>query len=234
MWFDKKCPGQTTPLSFSNRGPADRETSVLQTWVQERARLRPPSEADNPAETPDRGLQPEATEFLDQAPQPPQPAPAPVEFDRAAVMRVQAEVLKNLSQAIRDVHVLRSSLNTQLESQLVLLAAQMARKVIHREISVDPSILTQLAREGIRALGDSQNVIVRLGPLPDTNQTEQLVQQIQDEHPDTRVFIDSEREPGACIVEAQLGRVDESVEARLDNVLCNILGDQLAIVGPAT
>jgi flagellar biosynthesis/type III secretory pathway protein FliH len=162
------------------------------------------------------------------------PSAAPkIEPDEVAesIVRVQEEILQNLSRAIRDVHVLGSSLRSELEEQLVLLAAKMAQRVIRRELSVDPSILAQLAREGIQALGDRQDVVIRIGRLPDRAQTDSLVQRIRDEYPETRIFIDDHRAPGACVVEAQMGRVDESLETRLDNVLQDVLGAHIDVVG---
>jgi len=150
------------------------------------------------------------------------------------MIRIQQEIIDNLACAVRDVHVLRSTLYSELEVQLVTLAAKMAQRVIHREIVSDPTILADLAREGIQALGDRQNVVIRIGPLPNPGQTQALVQQLQQEYPDTRVLIDDDRAPGACVVEAELGRVDESVEARLDNVLDDILDGQIPVAGSAS
>jgi flagellar assembly protein FliH len=144
---------------------------------------------------------------------------------RDAMLAQQKDALDALDTAVRGIVAVQSRLGMDLERQLVVLAGRIARRVVHREVSLDPAVLLALAREGMNALGASKGVVVRIGRVEDPGLIESLQLRLEDYAPDARLIIEAGRPPGYCTVEAEAGSVDESVDTRLDNVLRNLIGD---------
>ena len=103
-------------------------------------------------------------------------------------------------------------------SQLAELAAVIARRVIAREISLHPELVCDLVREGLEALGKHDRVLVRLGSGFES-QRSSLAQRLGDRGSRVEVRVESNLPEHACLVETELGQVDESVETRLATLL---------------
>jgi hypothetical protein len=106
----------------------------------------------------------------------------------------------------------------QTASQLAELAAVIARRVIAREISLHPALVFDLVREGLEALGKHDRVIVRLGQGFES-QRAALEQRLLDRGSRAEVRVEPQLQEHACLVETELGQVDESVETRLATLL---------------
>jgi hypothetical protein len=106
----------------------------------------------------------------------------------------------------------------QTASQLAELAAVIARRVIAREISLHPALVFGLVREGLDALGKHDRVLVRLGQGFET-QRAALEQRLIDRGSRAEVRVEPQLPEHACLVETDLGQVDESVESRLATLL---------------
>jgi hypothetical protein len=131
--------------------------------------------------------------------------------------------LTALENSVEELSNLRGRMMEETEEQLVALAAAIARRVIGREIAVDPEILLTLAAEGIDALGERDRVVVRFGFLDSEDLLSSMVDRLKRKAPRCEVLQDPSLGPGQCIVESEFGQVDESVDSRLDNVLRAIL-----------
>jgi hypothetical protein len=117
----------------------------------------------------------------------------------------------------------RARVIEESEETIILLAAALARRVIGREVVIDPEIMLTLAAEGAEALGERDRIIVRLGPFDREDLWQTLVERLKRRVPRSEVIQDPTLGPGQCIVESELGRVDESVDERLATVLQAIL-----------
>jgi hypothetical protein len=106
----------------------------------------------------------------------------------------------------------------QTASQLAELAAVIARRVIAREISLHPELVFDLVREGLDALGKHDRVVVRLGGGFE-GQRAALEQRLLDRGTRAEVRVEPQLAEHACLVETELGQVDESVETRLATLL---------------
>jgi flagellar biosynthesis/type III secretory pathway protein FliH len=142
--------------------------------------------------------------------------------EAAETARLEATI-EALEKSVEDLSLLRGRLMEETEEQLVTLAATIARRVIGREISMDPEILLTLAAEGIDALGDRDRVVVRFGFLDRDDLLASMVDRLKRRAPRCEVLQDPSLGPGQCIVESEFGQVDESVDSRLDNVLRALL-----------
>jgi flagellar assembly protein FliH len=120
---------------------------------------------------------------------------------------------------LADIGSLREVIFSQTERQLVELAVTIARQVIARELETDPSVLVELAREGIRSLDERDKIVVRFGASLEDAQRDAFTEALRKDAPRCEVIVDPALGPRECIVETELGRVDESIETRLYHVL---------------
>jgi vacuolar-type H+-ATPase subunit E/Vma4 len=125
--------------------------------------------------------------------------------------------------AIEEIAGLRTHILQQAEETIVTLAAALAKRVIGREIALDPDIMMNLAIEGTEALGERDRVLVRLAPYEQEPAWKAMEERLKKRVPRCEIVQDSRLAPGQCIVESELGRVDESVDTRLAIVLKAIL-----------
>lgn len=134
-----------------------------------------------------------------------------------------AATIAALEKSVEELSRLRGSMMEETEVQLVTLAAAIARRVIGREVSIDPEILLTLAAEGIDALGDRDRVVVRFGSLDRDDILASMIERLKRRAPRCEVLQDPSLAAGQCVVESEFGQVDESVDSRLDNVLRALL-----------
>ena len=112
----------------------------------------------------------------------------------------------------------RSRVLEQTASQLGELATIIARRVIAHEISLNPNIVAGLVNEGLAALGAHDRVLVRVG-RSFAESCVSLSTRLADRGAHAEVRLDQSLPDYGCIVETELGRVDESIETRISTLL---------------
>jgi hypothetical protein len=157
------------------------------------------------------------------APSIPPPADAfPVNEPRPLTVAPVATVDPELTHAFEEALELliheRQRVFEQTASQLAELAAVIARRVIAREISLHPQLVFDLVREGLDALGKHDRVVIRLGRGFE-GQRASLEQRLLDRGSRAEVRVEPQLPDHACLVETDLGQVDESIETRLATLL---------------
>jgi flagellar assembly protein FliH len=120
--------------------------------------------------------------------------------------------------AITELASAQSRVLEATAGQLATLAAMIARRVIARELALAPDVLTNLVREALDALSEQTELRVRVG-RGFSGAVDGLEQSLAAEIPSLRVRVDPSLEDYACIVETELGQVDESIEKRLEKLL---------------
>lgn len=199
-----------TPSMKPPRLPAEFVDAVRQELgempQQERRSLRP-SEASMSAVRPPTLPPPDQFAVVE---------PKPITASPAAL--VDVELTHAFEEAIELLGQERQRVFEQTASQLAELAAVIARRVIAREISLHPQLVFDLVREGLEALGKHDRVLVRLGSGFET-QRAILEQRLTDRGSRAEVRVEPELPEYACVVETELGQVDESVENRLATLL---------------
>ncbi len=136
----------------------------------------------------------------------------------ALVASVDPELTQAFEQAVELLIHERQRVFEQTASQLAELAAVIARRVIAREISLHPQLVCDLVREGLEALGRHDRVVIRLGHGFES-QRATLEQRLLDRGARAEVRVEPQLPDHACLIETDLGQVDESVETRLATLL---------------
>jgi hypothetical protein len=146
------------------------------------------------------------------------PATEPRPLTAAPVATVDPELTHAFEEAVSLLIHERQRVFEQTASQLAELAAVIARRVIAREISLHPQLVFDLVREGLEALGKHDRVVIRLGRGFE-GQRAALEQRLLDRGSRAEVRVEPQLPDHACLVETDLGQVDESVETRLATLL---------------
>ena len=182
--------------------------------VQERRSMRPSEAIGAPSQAPGM-MRPPTLPPPDQFPA---LEPNPITSAPAASLVVDPELTHAFEEAVELLTQERQRVFEQTASQLAELAAVIARRVIAREISLHPALVFDLVREGLGALGKHDRVLVRLGQGFES-QRASLEQRLMDRGSRAEVRVESQLPEHACLVETELGQVDESIESRLATLL---------------
>jgi len=142
----------------------------------------------------------------------------PSELPAPPEAKPDAGLERGFRAAVEEMAVARSRVLEAAGSQLAALAAVIARRVIARELALAPEILEELVREGLEALAEQDKVRVRVG-RGFAGAVDGLERQLAVRGSEFRVFVEDSLDDYACLVETELGQVDESVEKRLEKLL---------------
>ncbi len=141
------------------------------------------------------------------------------EGEAAGRSRAEAEiqpVIERLTRTIADLAGARAQLRREAESDMLQLAMAIARRVLRRELVVDPDALHGLALGALEKLEAQEIARVRLHPSH-TAAVAALLRQ-ESGRGTVEVVPDSALEPGAAIFETARGNLDASVETQLQEI----------------
>jgi hypothetical protein len=131
---------------------------------------------------------------------------------------VDQQATEAFADAARALAQARSEVLARTAEQLAELAQVIARRVIAHELSVDPSLVRGLVAEGLAALGEHDRCLVRVGERF-ASERDAIVAEFQASGRTCEVVVDATLDAYGCLVETELGRVDESLDARLATLL---------------
>jgi flagellar assembly protein FliH len=141
----------------------------------------------------------------------------------AASQRGEA-MLRRLTQTIEELTTLRSQMIHQTERQMVQLALAVARRIVHREVSIDQDLLIAMARVALDRLGEAAKVTVRLHP--EEFEATAGARAAQWTGTAVEVVADARVGRGGCRVESEFGMMDAGVEAQIQEVARALLGEE--------
>jgi flagellar assembly protein FliH len=141
--------------------------------------------------------------------------------------QAQAELLpvvERLNASIAGIADMRPDLRRRAERDVVQLALLIAKRVLHRQLSVDEGALTAIARVAFERLTRSESYTVTVHP-----RFAEAVKSALPGNQTSRVHVepDPNCEPGTLIVHSAEGVIDASVDAQLEEISRG-LADRLA------
>jgi flagellar assembly protein FliH len=101
------------------------------------------------------------------------------------------------------------------EAQVVKLAIAIARRVLAREVEADPMHLTAIVRAALARVHDATESVLRV-PAHERTQWEALFGSGQDGR--VAVVGDDRLEPGECVLETNIGRVELGVQVQVGEI----------------
>jgi flagellar assembly protein FliH len=125
-------------------------------------------------------------------------------------------VVERFAATIGELTLLRPRLRQQAESDTIRLALAIARRVLRRELSVDPEALRGLLLAALEKLQGQEVARVRVHPshaavLRDCLQRKYAGAQVE-------IVTDSGQVPGTAVFETSRGNLDASVETQLEEI----------------
>ncbi len=147
--------------------------------------------------------------------------------DSAARKSMDAEVratIEQMAATISELAALRADTIHRAEVDTVRLAVEIARRVLHRELTVDTSALGALIKAALEKLQAQEVYRVRVHP-----DQAKIVRSCLDEMGRSQaieVIHDASQQKGGAVFEIGRGALDASVETQLREIECG-LTDQL-------
>jgi len=141
------------------------------------------------------------------------------EGEAAGRQRAAAELqpaIDRLARTVAEIGGLRSRLRAEAEADLVQLSLAIARRVLRREIAIDPEALHGLILGALEKLSGQEITRVRVHPAHAALLTESLRHNNAGAKVD--VIADPGREVGSMIFETTRGNLDASVESQLQEI----------------
>jgi flagellar assembly protein FliH len=153
--------------------------------------------------------------------EPPEAAIRRAYAEGAAAARIDAEaeiqpVLERLANSIASLAGARAKVRREAESDLVKLSISIARRLLHRELSIDPESVQALVRVAIEKLSVSELVRVRVHPSQ-----RELVAKVIDHCTAGRaleLIADPSLLPGDLLYETTRGALDARIDSQLDEI----------------
>jgi flagellar assembly protein FliH len=125
-------------------------------------------------------------------------------------------VITRLTRCIDEISGLRGRLRAEAEADLVKLALAIARRVIRRELGIDPEALHGLVLGALDKLQGQEISRVRVHPSHVALVTESM--RLNSASAKVEVIADPSRELGTVIFETRHGNLDASVDSQLQEI----------------
>jgi flagellar assembly protein FliH len=144
-------------------------------------------------------------------------------------------VFKALRTASETIHTLREKVLRESEDELLKLIMMVARKVILREVSQNRDILSAVVQNAISGLSERDEITIRLNPddyaLVTSGREDILSKELASERlhlkPDTTVL------SGCCLIDTEMGTINASIDAQLDEIFRRLLEERTLNEGGA-
>jgi flagellar assembly protein FliH len=135
------------------------------------------------------------------------------------------EAVEKLAATVVEVAAMRSDVMRRAEADMVRLSVEIARRILHRELSLDTSALEALIRAALEKLRSQE--VYRVRVHPDHERLVRACLQQIGRDPDIEVVADASQPRGGAVFEISRGSLDASVETQLreiENGLADHLG----------
>lgn len=250
-WFDRSGQNQLFPVRFDDVTPSQRRQP---SWLAKGRRPSSPPRVSVPPPPPLPsellGAEPSILE-IDATTKPndkreagldtsrrisnegSRPSMSPAEFEALVAERAAREAAEQLivenqnaiTQAVQALASAHERLSENLCERAIQLATLVARRVIARELTTHPDIVTDLVREGLEVLNVHDKVRVHLG-----SEFAVLKDEVSEHFAAAGTMIDVSLDatlpPFGCVVETEVGSVDESIETRLSMLLESLTNEE--------
>jgi flagellar assembly protein FliH len=134
----------------------------------------------------------------------------------AAARGALQPVVERLAQAIDGLAGLRGRAHKEAETELLKLAVAIARRILHRELSVDPEAVSGIMKAALDRLRAQE--IHRVRVHPDLEAAVRVALERFASSRSVQIVADRGRQPGDIVFETERGSLDASVETQLQEI----------------
>lgn len=125
-------------------------------------------------------------------------------------------VIERLARSIEELGALRAKLRRESEADIVKLSLAIARRVLRREMAVDPDAMQGLVVAALQKIQVQDICRVRVHPSHAAQLTKWFQQSAGSQG--VELVADNSREPGSLIFETDRGDLDASVDSQLQEI----------------
>jgi len=129
-------------------------------------------------------------------------------------------MMKRYADTVLEVGKLKPTLYLQAEHDVVKLALEIAKKIVHREVRIDREIIQTLVRVALSHVAVKSAVTVRLHPADHAFMLEKRAAALPSGESEREMVLvaDKSIERGGCLIEAECGDVDARIEEEFREV----------------
>jgi flagellar assembly protein FliH len=170
---------------------------------------------------------------------PPPPAVDAAQIERDAFMKGYAQgeragaeaaaargeaVVRRLANTVDELRTLRTDLLQKAEQQVVQLALAIARRIVHREITLDRELVAAMGRVALDRLSTTATATIRLHPDDYAAVVGRAVDGANGTGV-TSIVPDPMVHRGGCLVQSDFGVIDVGVDAQIQEMARTLFGD---------
>jgi flagellar assembly protein FliH len=148
----------------------------------------------------------------------------------AAAARADA-MLRRLAKTLDELQALRTDLIRRTEREVVELSLAIARRILHREVSLDHELMLAMARVALDRLADAATASIRLHPEDYAVAGAGRGPSSVASH-GVQIVADASVRRGGCVVQSEFGSVDVSITAQIDELTHALFGDDTPAAVP--
>lgn len=137
---------------------------------------------------------------------------AGLEIARQRVDDMQARLTRTLEELAR----VRAAVIRRTERQMVDLSLSIARRIVRREVKLDPDFVIAMARVALERVDDGDVATIKLNP--EDYEAAIATQAVDWAGSHVRIVPDTAVERGGCQVESEFGSLDASVDAQFEEL----------------
>lgn len=142
-------------------------------------------------------------------------------------------VFRALRTASESIHSVRDKVLRESEDELVKLVILVARKVILKEVAQDRTILSGVVRHAVEGISERDEITVRLNPddyaLVSADRGDLLSKELVTDR--MHIKPDPTVQAGFCQVDTEMGTIDASIDAQLDEIYRRMLEERSVSAG---
>jgi flagellar assembly protein FliH len=125
---------------------------------------------------------------------------------------------RRYSESLQEISSLKSILRTQVEREVVKLAVEVAKKIVYREIRIDPAIIQTLVRVALSHVAEKSAVTIHLNPIDYAYLHKLRPELAQSEGRDVAYLADNSIGQGGCLIQTECGDIDARIEEKFREV----------------
>jgi len=128
-------------------------------------------------------------------------------------------VMRRYAETVLELGRLKPVLYAQVETEVVKLAVEVAKKIVHREIHADPEIIQTLVRVALGHVAEKGAVTVHLHPVDYNYLLEHRAELVHGADGREIVLLaDKSIERGGCLIQTECGDIDARIEEEFREV----------------
>jgi flagellar assembly protein FliH len=128
------------------------------------------------------------------------------------------EMTKAYAESMTAVAMFKDTLRAQVEDEVVRLALTVAKKIVHREIQIDRTIIHTLVRVALGRVSGKSAVVIRLSPVDYEYMVREREDLAKEEGREITFESDNILTQGSCLIQTETGDIDARIEEEFHEV----------------